>query len=45
MRETTTKASTSEEGEDQTNDTEEHEQLFSKTESGSDALQGYVILF
>ncbi|NXT86785.1 TRM13 enzyme, partial [Anhinga rufa] len=29
MRETTTKASTSEESEDQTNDTEEHEQTFS----------------
>ncbi|KFO94716.1 tRNA:m(4)X modification enzyme TRM13, partial [Buceros rhinoceros silvestris] len=39
MRETTTKASTSE---DQTNDTEEHEQTFSKTESGSDALQGIL---
>ncbi|XP_009466653.1 PREDICTED: tRNA:m(4)X modification enzyme TRM13 homolog [Nipponia nippon] len=42
MRETTTKASTSEENEDQTNDTEEHEQTFSKTESGSDTLQGIL---
>ncbi|NXW03986.1 TRM13 enzyme, partial [Fregetta grallaria] len=42
MRETTTKASTSEESEDQTNDTEEHEQTFSKTESGSDTLQGIL---
>ncbi|XP_072723849.1 tRNA:m(4)X modification enzyme TRM13 homolog isoform X3 [Ciconia boyciana] len=39
MRETTTKASTSE---DPTNDTEEHEQAFSKTESGSDTLQGIL---
>ncbi|KAM9283848.1 tRNA:m(4)X modification enzyme TRM13 homolog isoform 3-T3 [Morus bassanus] len=42
MRETTIKASTSEESEDQTNDTEEHEQTFSKTESGSDTLQGIL---
>ncbi|XP_010561906.1 PREDICTED: tRNA:m(4)X modification enzyme TRM13 homolog isoform X1 [Haliaeetus leucocephalus] len=42
LRETTTKASTSEESEDQTNDTEEHEQTFSKTESGSDTLQGIL---
>ncbi|XP_040983693.1 tRNA:m(4)X modification enzyme TRM13 homolog isoform X2 [Aquila chrysaetos chrysaetos] len=39
LRETTTKASTSE---DQTSDTEEHEQTFSKTESGSDTLQGIL---
>ncbi|XP_064003432.1 tRNA:m(4)X modification enzyme TRM13 homolog isoform X2 [Pogoniulus pusillus] len=42
MRETTTKASTSEESEDQTNDPEEHDQTFSKTESGSDTLQGIL---
>ncbi|KAM6079764.1 tRNA:m(4)X modification enzyme TRM13 homolog isoform 1-T2 [Theristicus caerulescens] len=42
MRETTTKASTSEENKDQTNDTEEHEQTSSKTESGSDTLQGIL---
>ncbi|NXL59975.1 TRM13 enzyme, partial [Chordeiles acutipennis] len=42
MQETTTKASTSEESEDPTNDTEEHEQTFSKTESGSDTLQGIL---
>ncbi|KAF1555456.1 UNVERIFIED_CONTAM: hypothetical protein FQV16_0006817, partial [Eudyptes robustus] len=42
MRETTTKASTSEGSEDQTNDTEEHEQTFSKTEGGSDTLQGIL---
>ncbi|NXL05519.1 TRM13 enzyme, partial [Mesembrinibis cayennensis] len=42
MRETTTKASTSEENKDQTNDTEEHEQTLSKTESGSDTLQGIL---
>ncbi|XP_074894867.1 tRNA:m(4)X modification enzyme TRM13 homolog isoform X2 [Buteo buteo] len=42
LRETTTKASTSEESEDQTNDMEEHEQTFSKTESGSDTLQGIL---
>ncbi|KAM9280678.1 tRNA:m(4)X modification enzyme TRM13 homolog [Cariama cristata] len=42
MRETTTKASTSEDSEDQTNDTEEHKQTFSKTESGSDTLQGIL---
>lgn len=45
LQETTTKAYTSEESEDQTNDTEEHEQTFSKTESGSDTLQGYVNFF
>lgn len=45
MRETTTKASTSQESEDQTNDTEEHEQTLSKTENGSDTLQGYVFFF
>ncbi|NWX20961.1 TRM13 enzyme, partial [Aegotheles bennettii] len=42
MRETTTKASTSEESEDRTNDTEEHEQTFSKTENCSDTLQGIL---
>ncbi|XP_049665116.1 tRNA:m(4)X modification enzyme TRM13 homolog isoform X2 [Accipiter gentilis] len=42
LQETTTKAYTSEESEDQTNDTEEHEQTFSKTESGSDTLQGIL---
>ncbi|XP_009068129.1 PREDICTED: tRNA:m(4)X modification enzyme TRM13 homolog, partial [Acanthisitta chloris] len=42
MRETTSKASLSEEGEDQTNDVDEHEQTFSKTESGSDTLQGIL---
>ncbi|XP_075566498.1 tRNA:m(4)X modification enzyme TRM13 homolog isoform X2 [Pelecanus crispus] len=42
MRETTTKASASEESENQTNDTEEYEQTFSKTESGSDTLQGIL---
>ncbi|XP_059677833.1 tRNA:m(4)X modification enzyme TRM13 homolog [Gavia stellata] len=42
MQETTPKASTIEESEDQTNDTEEHEQTFSKTESGSDTLQGIL---
>ncbi|NXS07660.1 TRM13 enzyme, partial [Neodrepanis coruscans] len=41
MQETTNKASTSEESEDQTNDTEEHEQTF-RTESGSDTLQGIL---
>ncbi|KFZ63636.1 tRNA:m(4)X modification enzyme TRM13, partial [Podiceps cristatus] len=40
MRET--KASTSEESEDQTSDREEHEQTFSKTESRSDTLQGIL---
>ncbi|NXH19700.1 TRM13 enzyme, partial [Bucco capensis] len=40
MREATTKASTSEESEDQSNDTEEHEQTVSETECGSDTLQG-----
>ncbi|NWX43559.1 TRM13 enzyme, partial [Steatornis caripensis] len=39
MRETTAKASTSE---DQTDDTQDHEQTFSKTESGSDTLQGIL---
>ncbi|XP_074954332.1 tRNA:m(4)X modification enzyme TRM13 homolog isoform X1 [Phalacrocorax aristotelis] len=42
MRETTTKASTSDESEDQTNITEEHEHTFSKTESDSDTLQGIL---
>ncbi|XP_071421845.1 tRNA:m(4)X modification enzyme TRM13 homolog [Pithys albifrons albifrons] len=42
MRETPSKASTSEESEDQPNDTEEHEQTFSRTESGSDTLQGIL---
>ncbi|NWQ73069.1 TRM13 enzyme, partial [Columbina picui] len=42
MRETKTKASTSEETEDHTNDTEEHEQTFSNTESVSDTLQGIL---
>ncbi|NXG52506.1 TRM13 enzyme, partial [Psilopogon haemacephalus] len=42
MQETTTKASTSEESEDQTNDSEEHDQPFSKTASGSDTLQGIL---
>lgn len=45
MRETTTKASTSEETEDPTNDTEEHEQTLSNTENVSDTLQGYVTFF
>ncbi|XP_071666474.1 tRNA:m(4)X modification enzyme TRM13 homolog isoform X3 [Patagioenas fasciata] len=45
MRETTTKASTSEESEDHTDDTEEHEQTFSNTENVSDTLQGYVTFF
>ncbi|OPJ77263.1 tRNA:m(4)X modification enzyme TRM13-like protein isoform A [Patagioenas fasciata monilis] len=42
MRETTTKASTSEESEDHTDDTEEHEQTFSNTENVSDTLQGIL---
>nr|XP_013224448.1 tRNA:m(4)X modification enzyme TRM13 homolog [Columba livia] len=42
MRETTTKASTSEETEDPTNDTEEHEQTLSNTENVSDTLQGIL---
>ncbi|NXP25908.1 TRM13 enzyme, partial [Scytalopus superciliaris] len=42
MQETSHKASTSEESEDQPNDTEEHEQTFSRTESGSDTLQGIL---
>ncbi|NXL36542.1 TRM13 enzyme, partial [Glaucidium brasilianum] len=42
MREATTKAPTSEESEDQTNDTEGHEQTFIKTEDGSDTLQGIL---
>ncbi|NXT17368.1 TRM13 enzyme, partial [Syrrhaptes paradoxus] len=42
MRETTSKASTAEGSEDQSNDTEEHEQTFSKTEGGSDTLQGIL---
>ncbi|OXB81503.1 UNVERIFIED_CONTAM: hypothetical protein H355_004409 [Colinus virginianus] len=42
MRETITKASTNEESEDHANDTAEHDQTCSKTESGSDALQGLL---
>ncbi|NWU95945.1 TRM13 enzyme, partial [Upupa epops] len=42
MRETTIKASTSEESEDQTNDKDDNEQTPSKTESGSDTLQGIL---
>ncbi|NXN11810.1 TRM13 enzyme, partial [Indicator maculatus] len=42
MRETAAKASASEESEDQTNDTEEHDQTFSKTETASDTLQGML---
>ncbi|PKU45816.1 hypothetical protein llap_3902 [Limosa lapponica baueri] len=42
MRETTAKLSTSEESEDQTNDTEEHEQTFSGTDGGSDTLHGIL---
>ncbi|KFV74541.1 tRNA:m(4)X modification enzyme TRM13, partial [Dryobates pubescens] len=42
MRETTAKASKSEECEEQTNDTEEHDQTFSNTESASDTLQGIL---
>uniref|UniRef100_A0A8C8B565 tRNA:m(4)X modification enzyme TRM13 n=1 Tax=Otus sunia TaxID=257818 RepID=A0A8C8B565_9STRI len=42
MREATTKAPSSEESEDQTNDTEGHEQTFIKTEGGSDTLQGIL---
>ncbi|XP_066181366.1 tRNA:m(4)X modification enzyme TRM13 homolog isoform X1 [Sylvia atricapilla] len=42
MQETTSKASASEDSEDQTNDTEEHEQMLSRTESGSDTLQGIL---
>lgn len=42
MRETTSKASTSEDSEDPTNDTEEHEQTLSRTECGSDTLQGIL---
>lgn len=40
MRETITSTS-----EDHTNNTEEHDQPYSKTESGFDTLQGYVIFF
>ncbi|XP_058664089.1 tRNA:m(4)X modification enzyme TRM13 homolog isoform X1 [Ammospiza nelsoni] len=40
MQETTGKASTSEDSEDHTNDTEEHEHTLSSTASGSDTLQG-----
>lgn len=43
MRETIT--STSEESEDHANNTEEHDQPYSKAESGFDTLQGYVIIF
>ncbi|NXW87719.1 TRM13 enzyme, partial [Alopecoenas beccarii] len=42
MRESTTRASTNEESEDHTNDTEEHEQTFSNTENVSDTLQGIL---
>ncbi|XP_056211320.1 tRNA:m(4)X modification enzyme TRM13 homolog isoform X1 [Falco biarmicus] len=42
MRETTTKASTSDESEDESNNMEEHEQTCSKTESSSDTLQGIL---
>ncbi|XP_038000785.1 tRNA:m(4)X modification enzyme TRM13 homolog isoform X2 [Motacilla alba alba] len=42
MQETTSKASTSEDSEDQTNDTEEHEHTLSRTASGSDTLQGIM---
>ncbi|NWR91130.1 TRM13 enzyme, partial [Furnarius figulus] len=42
MRETTHKASTGEESEDQPNDIEEHERTLSRTESGSDTLQGIL---
>lgn len=45
MQETTSKASTSEDSEDQTNDTEEHEHTLSRAASGSDTLQGYVHFF
>ncbi|NXU49192.1 TRM13 enzyme, partial [Turnix velox] len=40
MSETSTRAFTSQESQDQTNDTEEHEQTSSKTESSSDTIQG-----
>ncbi|NXC49705.1 TRM13 enzyme, partial [Penelope pileata] len=42
MRETITKASTSEESEDHTNNTEEHDHAYRKTESSSDTLQGLL---
>uniref|UniRef100_A0A8C9F766 tRNA:m(4)X modification enzyme TRM13 n=1 Tax=Pavo cristatus TaxID=9049 RepID=A0A8C9F766_PAVCR len=42
MRGTITKASTNEESEDHTNNTEDHDQTYSKTEAGSDALQGLL---
>ncbi|NXY00368.1 TRM13 enzyme, partial [Centropus bengalensis] len=42
MRETTAKASASEESEDQTNKTEEHEQMLNKTECGSDTSPGML---
>ncbi|XP_021260177.1 tRNA:m(4)X modification enzyme TRM13 homolog isoform X2 [Numida meleagris] len=42
MQEIITKASTNEESEDHTNNTEEHDQTYSKTETGSDALQGLL---
>ncbi|NXI37560.1 TRM13 enzyme, partial [Galbula dea] len=42
MKETRTKASTDDKSEDETNDTEEHKQTFSKAESGSDSLQGML---
>ncbi|NXL90262.1 TRM13 enzyme, partial [Alectura lathami] len=42
MRETITKGSTNEESEDDSNNTEEHDQAYSKTECGSDTLQGLL---
>ncbi|XP_059710371.1 tRNA:m(4)X modification enzyme TRM13 homolog isoform X2 [Haemorhous mexicanus] len=42
MQETTSKASTSEDSGDQTNDTKEHEHTLSRTASGSDTLQGIL---
>ncbi|XP_025923083.1 tRNA:m(4)X modification enzyme TRM13 homolog isoform X1 [Apteryx rowi] len=43
MRESITKSSMNdEESEDQTNNTEEHDQAYSKTEGGSDTLQGLL---
>ncbi|XP_048799858.1 tRNA:m(4)X modification enzyme TRM13 homolog isoform X2 [Lagopus muta] len=42
MRGTITKASTNEESEDHTTNTEEHDQIYSKTGTGSDALQGLL---
>ncbi|NXI61778.1 TRM13 enzyme, partial [Anseranas semipalmata] len=42
MRETIPKASTTEESEDHTNNTKEHDQPYSKTDNGSDTLQGLL---